>query len=110
MPSDNLIEQYGPVIIFLYIVYSVLPNLVNQVMKVINENMQSRAAVAQAPYELAKTVLSTNAKNDLIAIELIGIRASQTRIEERQDRIEESVGRFLSMFEEFLKSNKEQKP
>lgn len=109
MPTDSLIQQFGPIILLWYGAYYVLPNLVNRVMTVVDTSSQSRAAVAQAPYELAKTVLSANAKNDLIAIELIGIRASQSRIEERQDRIEASVSRFLSMFEEFLKSNQESK-
>lgn len=107
MPSDALIQQWGPIVILAYLLYYTLPGLVNQVMNVVSKVADSRATVAEAPYDMMKTMLSQSTKSDLIAIELIGIRASQTRIEERQDRTEGKLDRLFSMFEEFI--NKESK-
>lgn len=100
MPSDALIQQWGPVIILGYLAYYMLPSLVNQVMNVVSTYAQSRATVAEAPYDMMKTMLSQNTRNDLIAIELIGIRA-------KQDSLELTVNRLVGMFEEFIQ--KEQK-
>lgn len=106
MPSDSLIQQFGPIIILAYGVYYLLPNLV----AVINQSTQSRAAVAQAPYDIVKTVLNErNQQNDMIAIELIGMRATLDRLEERQEQHENTLKQFAKMFEEFVKSHKESK-
>lgn len=109
MPTEQLIGQFGPVIFLIWGFYYVLPNLVNQVMNVIDKNAQAKADVARAPYEALNTVLTDRSRNDLIAIQLIGISASQERIEAAIIRVENTLKHISDKLEEFIQFHKEKK-
>lgn len=99
MPSDTLIQQFGPIILLWYGAYYVLP----QIVAVVQSIQQSRATVAEAPYEIVKTVLNERARKDeLVAMELMGLRAGV-------DRANEAIEHLAKLFEEFIKSNTETK-
>lgn len=95
IPTEELIDKWGPLIIIAIAVYNLLPSLIKEVMNVMTTYAQSRATVAEAPYEMMKTMLSESTKSDLIAIELIGIRA-------KLESVEIAVNRLVKMFEEFI--------
>lgn len=93
IPTEGMIDKYGPLIILAITAYNLLPYLVKEVMGVVSHITQSHAKVAEAPFEALKTVLEgSNARGDLVAMELMGIRAAIDRLNARMDEFVQIYG------------------
>jgi hypothetical protein len=56
---NDLIREFGPIVLIYLTIYKAVPMLVREVMGVLTQGSQARAMVLEGPYMIAKTALES---------------------------------------------------